>query len=107
MGIPAFRLNFWQQVKIILTEVLLGAKEEVQGKAKLGQFEVMGCDMIVDADQRVYLLEANRDPSWVMDTPVKKKIIPDMVSEFLELTFWAHGDAGKDKEAMLSSPMRG
>ena len=32
-------------------------------KGKLGQFEVFGMDVIVDADQRVYMLEANRDPS--------------------------------------------
>jgi hypothetical protein len=70
-------------------------------------FEVFGLDVIVDADQRVYLLEANRDPSWVCDTPVKRNLIPEMLKEMLELVFWAHSEEGKGKEAMLSSPMRG
>mmetsp|Transcript_46963 Transcript_46963/g.84751 ORF Transcript_46963/g.84751 Transcript_46963/m.84751 type:complete len:521 (-) Transcript_46963:104-1666(-) len=106
-GIPAFRLNFWQQVKTICTEVCLGMKENIAEHCQLGMFEVFGLDVIVDADQRVYLLEANRDPSWVCDTPVKKAIIPDMVREMLELVLWAHSSEGKGKEAMLSSPMRG
>merc|ERR1711920_292900 len=107
MGIPAFRLNFWQQVKEICMEVCLGVKETVAEEASFGSFEVFGLDVIVDADQRVYLLEANRDPSWVMDTEVKKAVIPDMVREMLELVLWAHSQDGKNKEAMLSSPMRG
>jgi len=107
LGIPAFRLNFWQQVKAICMELCLGCKEQVMESAVLGNFEVFGCDVICDADQRVYLLEANRDPSWVCDTAVKKAIIPDMIRELLEIVFWAHSEEGKGKEAMLSSPMRG
>eukprot|EP00933_Yihiella_yeosuensis_P036017 TRINITY_DN29702_c1_g1_i1.p1 TRINITY_DN29702_c1_g1~~TRINITY_DN29702_c1_g1_i1.p1 ORF type:complete len:520 (+),score=109.76 TRINITY_DN29702_c1_g1_i1:75-1634(+) len=106
-GIPAFRLNFWQQVKTICTEVCLGTKESLADNGKPGMFEIFGLDVIVDADQRVYLLEANRDPSWVMDTQVKKAIIPDMIREMLEIVFWAHSSDGKGKEAMLHSPMRG
>merc|ERR1719229_680284 len=106
-GIPAFRLNFWQQVKAILMEVCLGIKEQVNESSALGNFEVFGCDVIVDGEQRVYLLEANRDPSWVMDTQVKKAIIPEMVREMTELVLWAHSEDAKGKEAMLCSPMRG
>lgn len=107
LGIPAFRLNFWQQVKAICMEVCLGCKEAVEEHGKLGMFEVFGLDVIVDADQRVYLLEANRDPSWVCDTEVKKAIIPEMIRETVELVLWAHSEDGKGKEAMLCSPMRG
>jgi len=106
-GIPAFRLNFWQQVKAICSEVCLGVKESCSEDGKVGMFEIFGLDVIVDADQRVYLLEANRDPSWVIDTQVKKAIIPEMIREMLELVFWAHSPEGKGKEAMLQSPMRG
>lgn len=106
-GIPAFRLNFWQQVKSICTEICLGMKDILHQLAKFGSFEVFGLDVIVDADQTVYMLEANRDPSWVCDTAVKKAIIPGMVREMLELVFWAHSDDGRGKEAMLCSPMRG
>ncbi|OLQ09787.1 putative alpha-tubulin polyglutamylase Ttll1 [Symbiodinium microadriaticum] len=104
-GIPAFRLNFWQQVKAICMEAFLPQKvHEIQS---VGQFEIFGLDIIVDADQRLYLLEANRDPSWVLDTQVKKAIIPDMIREMMEIVLWAHSDEGKNKEAMLHSPMRG
>ena len=74
---------------------------------EVGQFEIFGLDIIVYADQRLYLLEANRDPSWVLDTQVKKAIIPDMIREMMEIVLWAHSDEGKNKEAMLHSPMRG
>jgi len=107
LGIPAFRLNFWQQVRAICAEVCFGCKDAVDEHCRLGMFEVFGLDVIVDADQHVYLLEANRDPSWVMDTQVKKAIIPEMIQETLELVLWAHSEEGKGKEAMLSSPMRG
>jgi hypothetical protein len=106
-GIPAFRLNFWQQVKAICAEVCIGCKEAVQESCRNGQFEIFGLDVIVDADQHVYMLEANRDPSWVCDTPVKKAIIPEMIKESVELVLWSHSEDGKGKEAMLSSPMRG
>merc|ERR1712008_378296 len=86
-GVPAFRLNFWQQVKSICTELCLGIRESLHQSAKFGSFEVFGLDVIVDADQTVYMLEANRDPSWVCDTAVKKAIIPGMVREMLELVF--------------------
>ena len=66
---------------MLCLEVTLGIKEGISERAKLGQFEIFGLDIIVDADQRAYLLEANRDPSWVIDTEVKKKILPDMVRE--------------------------
>ena len=46
-------------------------KEGLGERGKLGQFELFGLDVIVDADQRVYLLEANRDPSWVIDARPK------------------------------------
>lgn len=107
LGVPAFRLNFWQQVKAICMEICLGMKETIEEEGKLGMFELFGLDVIVDADQTVHLLEANRDPSWVMDTQVKKAIIPEMLREMLELVLWAHSPEGKGKEAMLSSPMRG
>jgi len=107
MGIPAFRLNFWEQVKVIMMEVCMGCKEQVQEDSTFRQFEIFGLDVIIDADQRVFMLEANRDPSWVMDTNVKKAIIPDLLRETTELVFWAHSEDGKGKEAMLTSPMRG
>jgi hypothetical protein len=106
-GVPAFRLNFWQQVKAIMMEICLGIKEQVTEECTFGMFEIFGLDVICDADQRVYLLEANRDPSWVCDTPVKKAIIPDMIREMTEIVLWAHSQDGKGKEAMLASPMRG
>jgi hypothetical protein len=106
-GIPAFRLNFWQQVKAILMEICLGIKENVAEESQFGMFEIFGMDVIVDGDQRVYLLEANLDPSWTMDTPVKKAIIPDMIREMTEICLWAHSEEGKNKEAMIASPMRG
>merc|ERR1719162_932576 len=106
LGIPAFRLNFWQQVKAICAEVCIGCKETIDEHCKLGMFEVFGLDVICDADQRVYMLEANREPSWVCDTAVKKAIIPEMIKESVELVLWAHSEDGKGKEAMISSPMR-
>jgi len=84
----------------------LGAKRQWKSIASC-MFEVFGCDVVCDADQRVYLLEANRDPPWVCDTPVKKAIIPEMIKETIELVLWAHSEDGKGKEAMISSPMRG
>merc|ERR1712194_860425 len=50
-GIPAFRLNFWQQVKAILMEVCVGIREQVGESSKLGNFEIFGVDVIVDAEQ--------------------------------------------------------
>lgn len=45
-------------------------------------------------------LNQNRKLRWVMDTQVKKAIIPDMVREMMEIVLWAHSDEGKNKEAL-------
>eukprot|EP00929_Paragymnodinium_shiwhaense_P054090 TRINITY_DN27107_c0_g1_i1.p1 TRINITY_DN27107_c0_g1~~TRINITY_DN27107_c0_g1_i1.p1 ORF type:complete len:538 (+),score=90.27 TRINITY_DN27107_c0_g1_i1:45-1616(+) len=106
-GIPAFRLGFWDQVCQILMEVCLGMQEQVEEKGRPGMFEVFGLDVIVDANEQVYLLEANRDPSWAMDTEVKQAIIPAMIKEVLDLAFWAHSEEGHGREALLNAPMSG
>eukprot|EP00927_Polykrikos_kofoidii_P059694 TRINITY_DN54835_c0_g1_i1.p1 TRINITY_DN54835_c0_g1~~TRINITY_DN54835_c0_g1_i1.p1 ORF type:complete len:534 (+),score=99.13 TRINITY_DN54835_c0_g1_i1:56-1603(+) len=107
LGIVEFQMGFWDQVRAICMEICHGIKEPVELEGKQGMFEIFGLDFIVDAEQHVYLLEANRDPSWVMDSQVKKDVIPDMIREMLELVFWAQGDEGHGKEAVLSSPVRG
>merc|ERR1712048_458827 len=85
-------VGFWGQVRRICAEVVECFREPVCSEAQLGMFEILGLDFICSADGRAIFLEANRDPSWVVDNDTKRGIIPTLVAEMLDIVFRAHGE---------------
>lgn len=52
---------------------------------KRGTYELLGCDIIVDHENRPYLLEVNTNPAMFTDTSVQKEIIPPLSHDTLTI----------------------
>eukprot|EP00435_Cladocopium_sp_Y103_P017624 s3427_g4.t1 len=86
--------SFWTQVREICLQVIDSFSESIR-ESQLGMFEILGLDFVCKADGSLIFLEANRDPSWVIDGGAKKAIIPALVSDMLSIVLRCHGDGGE------------
>eukprot|EP00747_Dinoflagellata_sp_TGD_P099362 gnl/TRDRNA2_/TRDRNA2_167719_c0_seq2.p1 gnl/TRDRNA2_/TRDRNA2_167719_c0~~gnl/TRDRNA2_/TRDRNA2_167719_c0_seq2.p1 ORF type:complete len:249 (+),score=48.99 gnl/TRDRNA2_/TRDRNA2_167719_c0_seq2:310-1056(+) len=89
---PRWSVSFWKQARQICMEVVGCFREQVTKRGRLGSFEVLGLDFVCRADGQLVFLEANRDPSWVVDGHAKQGVIPALISDMLEIVLRAHGD---------------
>ncbi|CAK9082249.1 unnamed protein product [Durusdinium trenchii] len=97
----AWLSSFWEQARAICIQVVDSIRESLSD-CQLGMFEILGLDFIRKADGHVIFLEANRDPSWVIDGGAKQAIIPALVRDLLSIVLRSHGD-GAEKCPILSS----
>ncbi|CAJ1431790.1 unnamed protein product [Effrenium voratum] len=96
--------SFWQQVRGICSQVVESFREALREKSQLGMFEILGLDFVCKADGSVTFLEANRDPSWVIDGGAKAAIIPNMVSDMLGHVLRAHCDPSQAGTCLFTTP---
>jgi len=54
---------------------------------KVGFYELLGCDIILDSNLKPYLLEMNTNPALYCDTAAQKEIIPKVLNQSLDLVF--------------------
>ena len=52
---------------------------------KKGTYELLGCDIIVDHQNKPYLLEVNTNPAMFTDTKIQKQLIPPLSKNTLTL----------------------
>lgn len=64
-------------MKEILVKTFLATKGKL--KFKKGQFEILGGDVILDSNDKAYVLEINSNPSLVIDTTEQFKMKPFVV----------------------------
>ncbi|CAE8620925.1 unnamed protein product [Polarella glacialis] len=83
--------KFWRQVREICLQVVACFRDPVCKDGQLGTFEILGLDFICKADGSAIFLEANRDPSWVVDGSTKQGLIPALVEEMLNIVLRSHG----------------
>ena len=57
---------------------------------KLGSFELLGLDFMVENTGKVYMLEANSNPALYTDTEVLAEVIPKMLKEAVTVVTRAH-----------------
>ncbi|OCT72581.1 hypothetical protein XELAEV_18035562mg [Xenopus laevis] len=75
--------NFTKRMQQIMMHCFLSVKSKLD--CRLGFFDLIGCDFLVDEDFKVWLLEMNCNPALHTNCEVLKEVIPGVVNETLDL----------------------
>ncbi|KAJ8257708.1 hypothetical protein GJAV_G00188840 [Gymnothorax javanicus] len=75
---------FTKRMQLIMTQCFLAVKAKLE--RKLGLFDLIGCDFMIDDDFKVWLLEMNSNPALHTNCQVLKEVVPSTVYETLDLT---------------------
>ncbi|KAJ8016654.1 hypothetical protein DPEC_G00009490 [Dallia pectoralis] len=76
--------TFTKQMQQIMIQCFFAVKAKLD--RKLGNFDLIGCDFLIDEDFKVWLLEMNCNPALHTNCEVLNDIIPSTVVETLDLT---------------------
>ena len=61
-----------------------------RAEQRLGSFELLGVDFMLDSSLRLYMLEANVNPALYTDTEELRTVIPKMVADALSVVHRVH-----------------
>ncbi|XP_074831892.1 inactive polyglycylase TTLL10 isoform X2 [Carettochelys insculpta] len=74
---------FTKRMQQIMIQCFLAVKSKLE--CKLGYFDLIGCDFLIDEDFKVWLLEMNANPALHTNCSVLQDVIPTVVNETLDL----------------------
>uniref|UniRef100_UPI00398E680B protein polyglycylase TTLL10-like isoform X2 n=1 Tax=Pristiophorus japonicus TaxID=55135 RepID=UPI00398E680B len=74
---------FTKRMQQIMTQCFIATKARL-GR-KVGYFDLLGCDIMIDQNFKVWLLEMNSNPSLQRNCAILKSVIPKVMNEALEL----------------------
>ncbi|MBN3322033.1 TTL10 polyglycylase, partial [Atractosteus spatula] len=72
---------FTKRMQQIMTQCFLAVRPKLE--RKLGYFDLIGCDFMIDEDFKVWLLEMNCNPALHTNCQVLKEVVPSVVNETL------------------------
>lgn len=75
---------FAKRMQQIMTQCFFAVKSKLD--CRLGFFDLIGCDFMIDEDFKVWLLEMNCNPALHTNCEVLKEVIPRTVVETLDIT---------------------
>ncbi|XP_048205948.1 inactive polyglycylase TTLL10 [Perognathus longimembris pacificus] len=75
--------TFTKRMQQIMSHCFLAVKSKLE--CKLGYFDLIGCDFLIDENFKVWLLEMNSNPALHTNCEVLKEVIPRVVMETLDL----------------------
>ncbi|XP_058619406.1 protein polyglycylase TTLL10 isoform X2 [Onychostoma macrolepis] len=75
---------FAKRMQHIIMQCFQAVKAKLD--CKLGYFDLIGCDFLIDEDFKVWLLEMNCNPALHTNCEVLKDVIPPTVTEALDVT---------------------
>ncbi|XP_006886013.1 PREDICTED: protein polyglycylase TTLL10-like [Elephantulus edwardii] len=75
--------TFTKRMQQIMAHCFLAVKSKLD--CKLGYFDLIGCDFLIDENFKVWLLEMNSNPALHTNCEVLKEVIPAVVMETLDL----------------------
>ncbi|CAH7449925.1 Ttll10 [Phodopus roborovskii] len=75
--------TFTKRMQQIMAHCFLAVKSKLE--CKLGYFDLIGCDFLIDENFKVWLLEMNSNPALHTNCEVLKEVIPGVVMETLDL----------------------
>ncbi|NXI90378.1 TTL10 polyglycylase, partial [Psophia crepitans] len=73
--------EFTKRMQQIMLQCFLAAKHKLD--RKLGYFDLIGCDFLIDENFKVWLLEMNANPALHTNCKVLRDVIPTVVYESL------------------------
>uniref|UniRef100_G3VVZ9 Tubulin tyrosine ligase like 10 n=1 Tax=Sarcophilus harrisii TaxID=9305 RepID=G3VVZ9_SARHA len=75
--------TFTKRMQQIMLQCFLAVKSKLE--CKLGYFDLIGCDFLIDENFKVWLLEMNSNPALHTNCEVLKEVVPRVVHETLDL----------------------
>ncbi|XP_056158219.1 protein polyglycylase TTLL10 [Lampris incognitus] len=75
---------FAKRMQQIMTQCFFAVKSKLS--RRLGLFDLIGCDFMVDMEFKVWLLEMNCNPALHTNCKVLKQVVPSTVVESLDIT---------------------
>ncbi|CAL8306416.1 unnamed protein product [Gadus morhua 'NCC'] len=76
--------DFTSSMKQIMFQCFLAVKSKLD--RKLGLFDLLGCDFLIDEEFKVWLLEMNCNPALTTNCGVLQDVVPSMLGETLDIT---------------------
>ncbi|XP_071772799.2 protein polyglycylase TTLL10 [Centroberyx gerrardi] len=76
--------TFAKRMQQIMTQCFFAVKSKLD--RRLGFFDLIGCDFMIDEEFKVWLLEMNCNPALHTNCEVLKEVIPSTVVETLDIT---------------------
>ncbi|XP_026537355.1 inactive polyglycylase TTLL10 [Notechis scutatus] len=90
--------SFTKRMKEIMLQCFLSVKSKLE--CKLGFFDLIGCDFLIDEDFKVWLLEMNANPALHSNCTALRTVIPMVVNETLDLTLEIFTKAQKNQSIL-------
>ncbi|XP_069097205.1 inactive polyglycylase TTLL10 [Pleurodeles waltl] len=96
--------SFTKRMQQIMTHCFLAVKNKLE--CKMGFFDLIGCDFLIDEDFKVWFLEMNCNPALHINCEVLKDVIPDVVNETLDLALEIFHKSVKAQRVMPLQSLR-
>ncbi|CAK81018.1 unnamed protein product (macronuclear) [Paramecium tetraurelia] len=93
--------KMYLQMKKIFAHIIRCAADKFE--KRLGTFELMGCDIMIDTNLKVYLIEMNTNPALFLDTSTQAQVIPPVVQQTLDLVICLNDEKNKPIEKCLQN----
>ncbi|XP_009699022.1 PREDICTED: inactive polyglycylase TTLL10, partial [Cariama cristata] len=95
---------FTTRMQQIILQCFLAAKHKLDHK--LGYFDLIGCDFLIDENFKVWLLEMNANPALHTNCKVLRDVIPAVVYESLDLVLEIFNKCLKGKSVLPLETLR-
>ncbi|XP_023377401.1 inactive polyglycylase TTLL10 [Pteropus vampyrus] len=92
---------FTTRMQQIMAHCFLAVKSKLE--CKLGYFDLIGCDFLIDENFKVWLLEMNSNPALHTNCEVLKEVIPAVVMETLDLALETLQKSLRSQKMLVSS----
>ena len=80
------REDLIEDCKLVVTKTIESVRRKLDPNKRLGCFELLGYDFMVDNDMSVWLIEVNTNPSLDESSSILRALLPRMLDDALKLT---------------------
>lgn len=93
--------NLKEQMRNIMYHCCCAVEHEVT--PTMGQFQLLGFDLMLDEELRVHLIEVNRNPDLSTHTSVLREVIPPVIEELVCMATEVHARQANNQGVDLKS----